>query len=108
MCEEKNLLEEEKNLLEEEKFSLCAALCVEPDEMWRYEKTVYRVHGNRRQRLLNGMWCLCADELGLMEVLENPEGIERSGKRLGELRKRVEVLKAEIREIERDLKEWNG
>ena len=98
----------EKNLLEEEKFNLCAALCVEPDEMWRYDGKVYRVHENRRQYLLNGMWCPCADEFGLMEVLENPEGIERSGKRLGELQNRLEELKAEIREIEKDMKEWNG
>lgn len=99
---------EEKNLLEDEKFSLCAALCVEPDEMWRYDGKVYRVHENRRQYLEHGIWWSCADEAGLMEVLENPEGIERSGKRLGELRKRVEELKKEIKEIERDMKEWNG
>ena len=99
---------EEKNLLEDEKFSLCAALCVEPDEMWRYDGKVYRVHENRRQYLEHGIWWSCADEAGLMEVLENPEGIERSGKRLGELRKRVEELKAEIRESEKDMKEWNG
>ena len=99
---------EEKNLLEDEKFSLCAALCVEPDEMWRYDGKVYRVHENRRQYLEHGIWWSCADEAGLMEVLENPEGIERSGKRLGELRKRVEELKKEIREIEEDMKEWQG
>ena len=94
--------------MEEEKFSLCTALCVEPDEMWRYDGKVYRVHENRRQYLEHGIWWSCADEAGLMEVLENPEGIERSGKRLGELQNRLEELKAEIREIERDLKEWNG
>lgn len=99
---------EEKNLLEDEKFSLCAALCVEPDEMWRYDGKVYRVHENRRQYLEHGIWWSCADEAGLMEVLENPDGIERNGKRLGELRKRVEELKKEIKEIERDMKEWNG
>lgn len=99
---------EERNLLEEEKFSLCAALCVEPDEMWRYDGKVYRVHENRRQYLEHGIWWSCADEAGLMEVLENPEGIERSGKRLGELRKRVEELKKEIKEIEKGMKEWNG
>ena len=99
---------EEKNLLEDEKFSLCAALCVEPDEIWRYDGKVYRVHENRRQYLEHGIWWSCADEAGLMEVLENPEGIERSGKRLEELRKRLAELKEEIKEIERDLKEWNG
>lgn len=99
---------EKRNLLEEEKFSLCTALGVEPDEMWRYDGKVYRVHENRRQYLEHGIWWSCADEAGLMEVLENPEGIERSGKRLGELQNRLEELKAEIREIERDLKEWNG
>ena len=99
---------EEKNLLEDEKFSLCAALCVEPDEMWRYDGKVYRVHENRRQYLEHGIWWSCADEAGLMEVLENPEGIERHGKRLGELQNRLEELKAEIRGIERDMKEWNG
>ena len=99
---------EEKNLLEDEKFSLCAALCVEPDEIWRYDGKVYRVHENRRQYLEHGIWWSCADEAGLMEVLENPEGIERSGKRLGELQNRLEELKAEIREIEKDMKEWNG
>ena len=97
-----------KNLLEEDKFNLCAALCVEPDEMWRYDGKVYRVHENRRQYLEHGIWWSCADEAGLMEVLENPEGIERSGKRLGELRERLAELKAEIREIEEDMKEWNG
>ena len=99
---------EEKNLLEDEKFSLCAALCVEPDEMWRYDGKVYRVHENRRQYLEHGIWWSCADEAGLMEVLENPEGIERSGKRLEELRKRLAELKEEIKEIEKDMKEWNG
>ena len=99
---------EEKNLLEDEKFSLCAALCVEPDEIWRYDGKVYRVHENRRQYLEHGIWWSCADEAGLMEVLENPEGIERSGKRLEELRKRLAELKEEIKEIEKDMKEWNG
>lgn len=102
------MMEEERNLLGEEKFSLCAALCVEPDEIWRYYEKVYRVHENRRQVLLGGQWYFCANETGLMEILENPEGIERSGKKLGDLRERLEELKAEIREIEKDLKEWNG
>ena len=87
-------------------FDLCVALCVEPDEMWRYEGKVYRVHGNRRQYLRDGEWFPEGDEAGLMLVLENPEGIERSGKRLGDLRKRLEELKEEIREIEQDMKEW--
>ena len=91
---------EKRNLLEEEKFSLCTALGVEPDEMWRYDGKVYRVHENRRQYLEHGIWWSCADEAGLMEVLENPEGIE--------LRKRLAELKEEIEEIERDMKEWNG
>ena len=99
---------EKRNLLEEEKFSLCTALGVEPDEMWRYDGKIYRVHENRRQYLSHGVWWPCADEFGLMEVLENPDGIERNGKRLGELRERLAELKGEIREIERDMKEWNG
>lgn len=105
--EDKDLLVEERALLED-KFSLCAALCVEPDEMWRYDGKVYRVHENRRQMLSEGEWHTCADEVRLMEILENPEGIKRSGKKLGVLRERLEELKAEIREIEKDLKEWNG
>ena len=99
---------EEKNLLEEDKFNLCAALCVEPDEMWRYDGKVYRVHENRRQYLEHGIWWSCADEAGLMEVLENPEGIERIGKRLEELRDRLKELKAEIEKIEEDMKKWQG
>ena len=79
MGEEKKLQEEGKNLLREEKFSLCAALGVEPDEVWQYNGKVYRVHKSRRQYLSNGAWWFCADEAGLMEVLENPEGIERRG-----------------------------
>ena len=102
------MMGEERNLLEEEKFSLCAALCVEPDEMWRYDGKVYRVHENRRQVLFEGKWHTCAGEVRLMEILENPEGIERSGKRLGELRERLAELKEEIKEIEQDMKEWNG
>ena len=101
-------MEEDKFSLEECQFSLCEALCVEPDEMWRYEDRIFRVYENRRQFLLNGQWRPCADETGLMEVLENPEGIERSGKRLGELRERLAELKAEIKEIEESMKEWNG
>lgn len=92
-------------MIGKKKFSLCAALGVEPEEMWRYKGMVYRVHENRRQYLEHGVWWFCADELGLIEVLENPEGIERIGKRLGELRERLAELKAEIREIERVLKE---
>ena len=92
----------------ERAFDLCAALCVEPDEMWRYDGKVYRVHENRRQYLIGGQWRSCVDEVRLMEILENPEGIERSGKKLGDLRERLEELKAEIGEIEKDLKEWNG
>ena len=107
MGEERSLLGEERALLEN-KFSLCATLCVEPDEMWRYDGKVYRVHENRRQYLCDGEWWPEADEHGLMEILENPERIERSGKRLRDLRERLEELKAEIREIEKDLKEWNG
>ena len=95
-------------MIGKKKFSLCVALGVEPEEMWRYKGMVYRVHENRRQYLEHGIWWSCADEAGLMEVLENTEEIERSGKRLGELRERLAELKAEIREIERDMKEWNG
>ena len=102
------MMEKDKFSLEECQFSLCEALCVEPDEMWRYDGRVYRVHKNRRQVLSEGEWHPCADEIGLMQILENPEGIERSGKKLGDLRERLEELKAEIREIEKDLKEWNG
>lgn len=99
--------EDRKLLLGEDKFNLCVALCVEPDEIWRYDGKVYRVYGNRRQVLYDGEWHTCADEHKLMEILENPEGIERSGKKLGDLRERLEELKAEIREIEKDLKEWS-
>lgn len=50
-----NLMGEGK-ISPEKDFSLCWALCVEPDEMWRYDGVVYRVHENRRQFLLNGEW----------------------------------------------------
>lgn len=94
------MMEEDKFSLEECQFSLCEALCVEPDEMWRYDGKVYRVYGNRRQVLYEGEWHSCADEIRLMEILENPESIERSGKNLDE-------LKAGIKEIEKEIKEWS-